>query len=343
MRAYQLDQRRGTLKGKFTFQRIMRELEDLLYRSIVVPLVAFLPTPFAYGVARLRGDWRYRLNASERELIMLNLKGVLGHQLNPAERAQVAHDYIRRHSCEAIDTMRLAGRGRALARLVEIRGLEHIKAARVTGKGAIICCAHFGHFNAGFSLLGVHGFPVTTVGDWRTTYDTAMSPLQRFLWRNIHERRVGRHRRPNIEPAKERFGTAIRMMDLLRSNELITMAIETPLPAEDRARAIPVDFLDHQMLVLTGAVNVAQLACAQLLVMIVCRSKDWRHQVIEISPPIPLDGDTGTAVKRCMAMLESPIRQHLAHWDYWGSTQNLVDLGLLPAREQFEEIESEIS
>jgi KDO2-lipid IV(A) lauroyltransferase len=314
----------------FTFRWIIRELEELLYRLIIVPLVAFLPAPIAYGVARLRSNWFYRLNASELERIMCNLEGVLDDQLSLAERAQVARDYFRRRSYEAIDLMRLAGTGQKLSRLVEIRGLEHIEAALDAGKGAIICCAHFGHFNAGFSLLGVHGFPVTTVGNWRTTYDTAMSPLQRFFWRNTQEKRVGRHRQPNIEPIKEQFGTAIRMMEILRSNELITMAIETPLSASERARAITVDFLGHRMPVLTGTVAVAQLASAQLLVMIASRSKDWRHQVLEISSPIPVDGDIGMTVEHCMAMLESPIRQNLAHWDFWGRTQDLVDLGLLP-------------
>ena len=312
-----------------TFRWIIRELEELLYRVIIVPLVAFLPAPIAYGVACLRGDWCYRLNASESKQIIRNLKGVLGEQLSPTERAQVARDYIRRRSCEVIDLMRLAGSGQALARLVEIRGLEHIEASLAAGQGVIICSAHFGHFNVGFSLLSVHGFPVTTVGDWRTTYDTSMSSLQRFLWRNIQEKPVVRHRRPNIEPAKERFGTAIRMVEILRSNELITMAVETPLPSEDRARAIPVDFLGHQMLVLMGAVSVAQLSGAQLLVMDVRRSKDWRHQVLEISPPIPLDRDIVKTVKHCMAMLESPILHNLAHWDYWANARNLADLGLL--------------
>jgi lauroyl/myristoyl acyltransferase len=312
-----------------TFRWIIRELEELLYRVIIVPLVAFLPAPIAYGVACLRGDWCYRLNASESKQIIRNLKGVLGEQLSPTERAQVARDYIRRRSCEVIDLMRLAGSGQALARLVEIRGLEHIEVARAAGQGVIICSAHFGQFNVGFSLLGVHGFPVTTVGDWRTTYDTSMSSLQRFLWRNIQEKPVSRHRRPNIEPAKERFGTAIRMMEILRSNELITMAVETPLLSEDRARAIPVDFLGHQMLVLMGAVSVAQLSGAQLLVMDVRRSKDWRHQVLEISPPIRLDSDIVKTVKHCMAMLESPILHNLAHWDYWANARNLADLGLL--------------
>ena len=329
MRAYPLHQRQGALTSK----GIRRNLEELLYRLIIVPLVAFLPAPLAYGVACLRGDWCYRLDISEREQIIRNLEGVLGDQLSPMERAHVARDLFRRRSCEAMDVMRLAGRGRALGRLVEIHGLEHIEAALAAGKGAIICSAHFGLFNGSFSLIGARGFPVTTVGNWKTTCDSSMSPLQRFLWQLIHEKRVGRHRRPNIEPVRDRFGTAIRMTEILRSNELITIAVETPLPIEDRARAIPVDFLGQQIRVLPGSVSVAQLAGSQLLVLVVRRLADWRHQVLEISPPVPLDGDTATTFKRCMAMLEAPIRQNLAHWDFWVSTQNLVDLGLLPAQE----------
>ncbi len=329
MRAYPLHQRQGAL----TSERIRHNLEESLYRLIIVPLIAFLPAPIAYGVARLRGDWCYRLHISEREQIIRDLEGVLGDQLSPMERKHVARDFFRRRSCEAMDVMRLAGRGRALGRLVEIHGLEHIQAALAAGKGAIICSAHFGLFNGSFSLLGARGFPVTTVGDWRTTSDSSMSPLQRFLWQLIYEKRLERHRRPNIEPARDRFGTAIRMTEILRSNELITIAVETPLPVEDRARAIPVDFLGRQIRVLPGSVSVAQLAGSQLLVLVVHRLADWRHQVLEISPPVQLDGDTATAIKRCMAMLEAPIRQNLAYWDFWGNTQKLVDLGLLPAQE----------
>lgn len=315
-------------------KRNILSLEELLYRLVIVPLVAFLPAWLAYRFANIRSNLRYRLDLFKREQVMLNLENVLGDQLSASERAQVTRDFFRRRSCETIDVMRLAGRGRALARLVKISGLEHIEAARAAGKGAIICSAHSGLFNGSFSLLGALGFPVTTVGDWRSTYDTSMSTMQRYLWRFFQEKPVAGHRRPNIEPAKERFGTAIRMMEVLRSNGLITMAIETPLLAEDQVRAMPVDFLGHQMLVLPGAVCVAQITGAQLLLMTVRRSKDWRHQVLEITPPpVPLDGDTATTVKGLMAKLESSIRQNLAHWDYWENTQNLVDLGLLPEQE----------
>ena len=326
MIADQLYQRQNTL----TREGMIYRLEDLLYRLFIVPLIAFLPAPFAYAVACRRADWCYRLNVSTREQLMRNLEGVLGDQLSQAEQAQVARDYFRRRSCEAIDVMRLAGKGRALARLIEIRGLENIEAARAAGKGAIICSTHFGSFNSCFSLIGACGFPITVVGDWRSTYDASMSPLQRLLWRFLQEKRVARHRhRSNIEPAKDRFGAAMHMAEILHSNELIAMAIETPLPAEDRARAVPVDFLGHQMLLLPGSVSVAQLTGSPVLMLVVRRLADWRHQILEISAPVPLDGDTATAFKRCVAMVEAPIRQHLAYWDYWQNPRMLFELGLL--------------
>jgi lauroyl/myristoyl acyltransferase len=307
----------------------MHNIEEILYRLVIVPLVAFLPAPLAYAIARMRGNWYYQLNASKREEMIHNLEMIFGNQMSLAECQQAARDYFRRRSCEAIDVMRLAGSGRALARLVEIRGVEHIKAALAAGKGAIICSAHFGSYNSCFSLLGVIGFPVTTVGDWRSNSDSSMSALQQFLWRLIQQNPLARHRRrSNIEPEKERFGTAMQMVEVLRSNELITMAVETPVHPEDRARAVPVDFLGQQMLLLPGSISVAQLTNAPVLVMVVRRLPDWRHQVVEISAPLALEGDEITVFKRLIQQLETPVRQNLAYWDWLGNTQNLLDLGL---------------
>jgi lauroyl/myristoyl acyltransferase len=318
--------------SRFRLELIVCKLEELLYRLVIVPLVAFLPAPLAYGIACLRGDWRYRLDSTAREQILRNLHKVLGDQLSPEERHQTTRDFFRRRSCEAIDVMRLAGKGRALARLVEIRGLEHIEAALADGKGVIICSAHFGLYNGGFSLIGACGFPVTTVGDWRSSWAN-MSPIKRILYRLVHENHLEHHRRPNIEPERERFGKAMLMAEILRSNELITMAIEVPLSAEERARAVPVDFLGRQILLLPGSVSVAQITGSPILVLVVHRRADWEHQVLEISPPVPLDGDPIKAFKHCVKMLEEPIRQNPAYWDWWTKTQNLIDLGLLPTQE----------
>jgi lauroyl/myristoyl acyltransferase len=318
-------------QSRFTLEWITCRFEELLYRLVIVPLVAFLPAPLAYGLACLRGDWRYRLDGAMRKQIISNLEGVFGDQLSLAERARVARDFFRQKSCQSIDGMRLAGRGRALARLVEIRGLEHLEGALAAGKGAVICDAHFGSIYSCSSLLGAYGFPITAVGNWKS--NPIMSLLERlpFLRLNIAKRRPPHLRRPNIEPRRGSVEAAIRMAEILRANEVISIAIDVPVSHEDRAHAVPVNFLGRQVLLLTGSVSIAQHTGSQVLVSVVYRSTDWRHQVLEISPPVSLDGDAETAFQRCVAMVEAPIRQNLAFWDGCLNTQALLDLGLLSA------------
>jgi len=324
MKGHNLVQR----QSRFTLGWITCRCEELLYRLVIVPLVAFLPARLAYGLACLRGDWRYRLDKSTRKQIISNLEGVFGDQLSQAERVSVARDFIRQKSCQAIDGMRLVGKGGALARLVEIRGLEYIKSALAAGKGAVLCDAHFGSIYSCSSLLGAYGFPITAVGN--TISNPIMALLGRLpFWRSNSEKHRPRHlRRPNIEPRKGQVEAAISMAEILRANELISIAIDVPVSREDRQHAVPVNFLGRQVPLLPGSVSIAQHTGSPVLVAVVYRSADWRHQVLEISP-VPLNGDAESDFKHCVAMVEAPIRQNLAFWDGCLNTKALVDLGLL--------------
>jgi lauroyl/myristoyl acyltransferase len=314
--------------ARFTHTGIICKLEHILYQLVVVALGTFLPARLAYAMACLRGDWRYRLDGSKREQVMCSLEIVFGDQLSPAERACVARDFFRLRSCEAVDLMRLVGRGRALARLVEIRGLEHIEAALAAGKGAILCSAHFGSFDSSFSLIGACGFPITVIGRWPSKADSNRSSIELFFSRLIHRRLLTRHRRrPNIEP-RGQLGIAVQAATILRHNELIAICLDPPVLDADRARAVPMDFLNGQALLLQGATTIAQLTGAPVLMMFLRRTADWRHQALEISPPISMDGDAVTAFGRCLAVVETAIRQNLAHWFFWDFSE-LIDLGLL--------------
>ena len=118
------------------------------------------------------------------------------------------------------------------------------------------------------------------------------------------------------------------MTEILRANEVITMAIDVPVSPQDRAHAVPVDFLGRQVLLLPGSVNIAQHTGSRVLVAVARRLPDWRHQVLEITP-VPLDGEIETDFKRCVAMVEAPIRQSPAEWDGCLNTQALLDFGLI--------------
>jgi lauroyl/myristoyl acyltransferase len=314
-------------------ERLLRSVEGVAYWAAVAPALACLPPALGYRIACWRGDWEFRYRHAKRTELIRNLRELLGDELSPAAAQRLARDWFRFASCEAIDVMRLRFRARPLRGQVEIRGWEHLEAALATGKGAIVCSAHFGSFDCAFSLLDADGFPVTTIGRWQHNYTAGLSSAERRFWDWVYARRMRRHRhRPNIEPWSGRVQVAALAAAALRAGDVLTVAIDAPPLDTDRARAVPVPFLGRQARLLPGAVALAQLTGAPLLMGFLYRAADYRHQVLEISAPVPVEGDTATAFARCAAEVSAAIRRSPAHWAYWASRADLADLGLIPAQ-----------
>ena len=313
-------------------ERLLRSAESVVYWLVLAPLAARLPASLGYRIACWRGDWCFRYRAGKRSRIVRNLRRVLGDELGPDEAKRLAREFFRMTSCEVIDVMRLRGRARSLGRLVEIHGREHLDAALAAGKGAILCTAHFGSCNSAFSLLYTNGYPLTAIGRTSWKYDAGISSVERRLWDLVYGRRLRRHRqRPNIEPWPGRFQVGAQATVALRANEVVTISSDaSPLDAE-QARAVVVPFLGRHARLLPGVVGLARLTGAPVLMMFVYRSADYRHQLLEISPPVSLEGDTVTAFGRCVAAMDAAVQRSPAEWVYWASTEDLSSLGLLPA------------
>jgi KDO2-lipid IV(A) lauroyltransferase len=231
---------------------------------------------------------------------------------------------------------RLRRGAQPLRGLVEIHGREHLEAALAAGKGAILCSAHFGSHDSGFSVLHASGFPITSIGRWTHRYAPHLSSAERWFWELVAAKPVLRHRqRPNIEPWPGRPQVAALAAAVLRANEVVTIMIDPAPLANDRARAVEVPFLGHRARLLPGVVTLAQLTGAPVLMAFLYRKADYRHQVWEISAPVPLEGDTATAFERCAAEVSAAIRKSPAHWIYWNRTDTLVALGLIqPQRDR---------
>jgi lauroyl/myristoyl acyltransferase len=308
-----------------------RELLRIIERGAYLPALARLPAALGYRMACWRGDWLFRSQAGTRTEVARNLRLVLGDELSPAAAEQVTRDWFRFGSCEMVDVKRLRHRARSMRRLIEIRGREHVEAALAAGKGAILCTGHFGSHDSGFSVLHASGFPVTSIGRVWYKYQADLSPAERRLWER-HFRPMRRLRqRPNIEPRPGRPEAAALAAAALRANEVVTIAIDSPPLDSDRARTIEVPFLGHRAGLLPGVVALAQITGAPLLMGFVYRGADYRHQVLEISAPVPAEGETAVAFGRCAAEVSSAIRRSPAHWEFWGKTGDLADLGLIPS------------
>jgi Kdo2-lipid IVA lauroyltransferase/acyltransferase len=318
--------------GTVSAWRLLRSAEWVAYCLVAAPLAARLPSRLAYRIACWRGDWCFRYRAGKRSEIVRNLRGVLGDELGLEEAERLARELFRMTACEIIDMVRLRGRARSLGKLVEIRGREYLDAALTGGKGAILCSAHFGSCNSAFSLLHASGFPLTSIGRSPARHRPDMSAAERRLWEFVYTRRLRRHRqRPLIEPLPGRVQVVARAAAALRANEVVTISSDAPPLDADRTRAVDVTFLGRQARLLPGVVTFARLTGAPVLMVFMHRSADYRHQVLEISPPVPMEGETVTAFGRCVAAMDAAIRTNPAHWVFWANTDDLASLGLLPA------------
>jgi lauroyl/myristoyl acyltransferase len=127
-----------------------------------------------------------------------------------------------------------------------------------------------------------------------------------------------------------RYSVAVEAARLLRKNEIVGSQLEAPVTGSNYDRAIRFDFLGEKLVLLPGITTIAQLTGAPILVMLMHRSSDWRHQLLEISPPIPLNGDPITAFKRCLTIVEKAVGENPAYWRFL----NLAKLARLGFIEQ---------
>ena len=116
---------------------------------------------------------------------------------------------------------------------------------------------------------------------------------------------------------------------MLHANEVVTISIDAPPLDGDLGRTVDVPFLGRRAGLLPGAVALAQVTGAPLLMAFMNRTPDYRHQVLEISAPVPMAGDTPTAFARCADEVSAAIRRRPAHWAYWASSGDLARLGVL--------------
>jgi phosphatidylinositol dimannoside acyltransferase len=321
--------------GESRATKLLRNVEGGAYWAAAAPVLARLPTALGYRIACWRGDLLFRCQTGRRTRLAHNLRLVLGDELSPWGAQQLAREWYRLTSCEAVDVKRLRRGARPLLRLVEIRGREHLEAALAAGKGAVLCTGHFGSYPSGFSVLHASGFPVTSIGRWDYNYNVGVyqagsSAAERWFRERVYAKPLRRLRqRPNIEPWPGRLHVAVLAADALCANEVVTIAIDAPPLDCDRARAVEVPFLGGRAGLLPGAVALAQVTGAPLLMGFLYRGADYRHQVWEISPPVPVEGETAKVFGRCAAEVSAAIRRSPDHWNFWDDTRALADLGLI--------------
>ena len=203
-----------------------------------------------------------------------------------------------------VETCRLYhGRGEEVIEQIEVRGREHLEAARARGKGVVILTGHCGNWELAALALARH-------------FNSTMSVVARrqnnpWLNRMVEKMRL---RYDNLIIYKD---NAFRnMLAVIRKNGIIGLLVDQAVFPEEGAL---IDFLGRKAWASKAPVLLARKSGTAIVPAFIHREAD-RH-VIDIYPELIFSGDTSEAgvaadVQKYSSVIEAYIIRHPVDW-YW--------------------------
>ena len=202
-----------------------------LARAHVVSLgLRLLPLRVAYRFARWHGRRAYRRRKSALRPRAAEMARRL--ETSPTVVEDQLERYFELVASEKLEAHMYQRFGRKeIDRVIEIQGLEHLRSALGQGKGAILYSGHVaGHFTL-FVALSIHGFPLTMLGFPQELEQWVASRRNAFL-----ERRLGAE---FLRMQHDDFGIAMRAVNALRRNRVLTIEIDQTTTASRVADGLP--------------------------------------------------------------------------------------------------------
>lgn len=294
----------------------------LLVRLLILPALAFLPTRWAFAVARWRGRRRYRrLSPDLKAKMRRDVDQVCG-PLGDDRVDAILQEQSEILSCDEMDPylyLRLGRRG--FDRIVALEGLHHLEAATRGGGGAILFSAHFGGGYPLLAMLGARGYRL---------YGLAAS-IDRFplAQRAVLKARVALMSRAGnggvLFTDQPIFGHEV--FARLREGALIYLLLDVPPPARAK-RTIEVEFLGRSCRLSYGILDLAARSGVSVLPFFVYYTAPHLRRVVIGSPvEFVTDADPHVArsanLRRCLEPMEEAIAQAPSHWMMWGGVESL--------------------
>ncbi len=185
-------------------------------------------------------------------------------------------------------------------------GVEHLKAAREKGNGAIVVTGHLGHWELGGLMLARHGLPLTVI-----TLEEPSTELTR--WREACRRQLGIK---TITVGPGHPFAFVEMIQALRRNEFLAMLVDRPYSGTGTA----VNFFGHDTQFSTAPALLHQHTGAAVLPAFVIQ--DGKGGYITMAEPlIPMDrpdadphAALATNTQRIANIFEGIIRRHPEQW-----------------------------
>jgi predicted LPLAT superfamily acyltransferase/glycosyltransferase involved in cell wall biosynthesis len=213
-----------------------------------------------------------------------------------------------------VDRALFATRGKGVFRYEE-NGIDHIRSAAASGRGAILLTAHIGNWEVAAGLLGEAGKKLAIVayrGDHErlTRYmDRAQGPRPRI-----------------IEVGNSESFSSLEMLRSLREGAVLALQGDRPIDHH----VVRVPFLGQEASFPVGPFVLAAVSGAPLIATFSLQVAPVTYRFFA-QPPVQLsfrrdesrDGQLRTWVQQYVLQLEALVRQHPYQWfnfyDFWGA------------------------
>ncbi|MBI5789570.1 MAG: lysophospholipid acyltransferase family protein [Candidatus Schekmanbacteria bacterium] len=284
-------------------------------------LIKAIPVKQGLAVFRTMGDIHSGLSENKRNVVIRNLKTVLGDKLSDHELSGIAANYFRNHYVNQLQIFLFPKLNRNnLEKIHRFKGLENLDQALKKGNGCILLHPHFGPAQLPLCALGILGYPVIQLG---LPTDEGLSFVGRkvaFRLRMKYEGKI---------PAKIIMATSFLrpVMECLQNNGVLMMTGDGAGGGKFVGKFIPVKFLGKNVLFPLGAATLAQKKGAPLLPMFTIMKETGGYETI-IHKPInlasngqdinPVEANTAKFAR----LMEDYVYKYPYLWHFWDEMEN---------------------
>ena len=277
----------------------------IVYRQ-TLRVVRALPTPIAYGLARLISALIFLFSRRDRRHVLHNLSVIFTNGPPPVGRRRLLWRFFQNYGIYVVDFFRLFAmspeRTRACARLYE--GRHHLDAALAAGRGAVMVTAHLGHWEIGGLGLSAMGYHVNVVA---VKHNTTFTESLVNQLRRSHGIRI-------IEVEESAFGV-IELIKALNRNEIVAVLGDRVF--SDRSETAIM--FNRPVRLPVGPVILAMAARAPILPSFSVMEAPGRYRgIIEAPLPLRYGPDRQEALRHNLQMIATVMERYVRRYpDQW--------------------------
>jgi KDO2-lipid IV(A) lauroyltransferase len=267
----------------------------IIYRITQV-IVMILPIKSSFWLASRIADIHYAFSKKDRDLVIGNLTKVFGK--NDKRTRRVAREVLRNFGKYLVEFLRFSRMGDDyIEKHVQIEGVDNLRDALKSKKGAVLFSAHLGNWEWGGSLVANLGFPISAIA-----WAHKDKRVNDFF---VSQRALGGMGSIPLG------GSIRRSIKLLAKNETIAI-----LPDRDFSNnSVRVEFFGKQALAPVGIGLLALKTNCPLVPVFVIRQKDDTHRfIIEKALEYRITKDKETDIKNIVSKAINTIERYVKEY-----------------------------